>query len=248
MLLYTKGGKMKNLGDKIKNENLKLVYATLMAIAFGLPGCLFYGVMYYFGWFVWAAAYLAVLAVAVGYQMFYKKIDWKGWIIIALVSVIEMTLTIYVSVNFVIVKAFKAEGVKLSLFGGFKYISEFMKYPEFKGAFISDLVGTIIMIVVAFISILFYEKFGAKIRKKKNDDQESENITSDELKSQTNVIESEPVVEEKEEVKPRLEEEHKQPVKKVRKCPNCSGILKPNGDLYICETCGKKYRITKKQG
>lgn len=72
---------------KTAGSKPNLLYAILTAIGLGLVGCVLYGVLYYVGYIAWIASYVAVIAAAWGYKHFNKKMDWRGYLTVAVVSI-----------------------------------------------------------------------------------------------------------------------------------------------------------------
>lgn len=80
-----------------KKPNLAL--AILAAIGFALIGSVLYGVLYYFQYLAWIAAYVTVLLSALGYKLVNKKMDKKGYLIVALASILALFVSMFVALT-----------------------------------------------------------------------------------------------------------------------------------------------------
>ena len=87
---------------KTAESKPNLLYAILTAIGLGLVGCVLYGVLYYVGYIAWIASYVAVIAAAWGYKHFNKKMDWKGYLTVAVVSIGGLLIAMFLALTLVV--------------------------------------------------------------------------------------------------------------------------------------------------
>ena len=136
----------------------KLWLAILVAIGLGLAGCLLWGLLYYLGYMAWIAAYLVVFGAAWGYQKFNLKLDKKGYFIISAIAVIEIALTMLITLVIVVMTT-----LGTGFFDSFALLPQlFEAIPELTGAVITDTVLSIVFIALGLLTYFFTEKKKAK--------------------------------------------------------------------------------------
>lgn len=142
-----------------------LLKAVMLAVAFGLIGCVAFGILYYIGYVAFIGAYLIFYMACLGYKKFNNGvIDKKGYTIVTLLSIVELSITIIFSVTLALMGALTDIGIEISFMDTLSYIPEYMELdPEFKSALISDIVVSVIFVFVGLISDLITTKKKAKI-------------------------------------------------------------------------------------
>ncbi len=136
----------------------KLWLAILVAIGLGLAGCLLWGLLYYLGYMAWIAAYLVVFGAAWGYQKFNLKLDKKGYFIISAIAVIEIALTMLITLVIVVMSA-----AGTGFFDSFALLSSlFAGNAELTGTIIADAVLSLVFIALGLLTYFFTEKKKAK--------------------------------------------------------------------------------------
>lgn len=172
---------------KTAESKPNLLYAILTAIGLGLLGCVLYGVLYYVGYIAWIASYVAVIAAAWGYKHFNKKMDWKGYLTVAVVSIGGLLIAMFLALTLVVSKKF---GSSFSV--AFKDLFMFLDTnTKLRVAFVRDAILTAVFTLLGLLSYFFYER-----RLAKTNNENSEEMTSDETK--TNEKQEEPKPAEKE--------------------------------------------------
>ncbi|MGN1200802.1 MAG: hypothetical protein ACI4R8_00865 [Candidatus Caccovivens sp.] len=152
----------------IAEKRPTLWLAILCAVGLGLAGCLLWGLLYYVGYIAWIAAFVVVWASAWGYKKFNLKMDIKGYIIVSVISVVEIILTIFIVLAIVV-----SSELGVGLDEGFYWMFEIVgQNAEVKNALIIDVVLSVVMIVLAFVSFFFAER---KMAKKANNSVSEEN-------------------------------------------------------------------------
>lgn len=148
------------------NENIvmaekkpKLWLAILVAIGMGLAGCLLWGLLYYVGYIAWIAAYVVVLASAWGYKKFNLKMDTKGYIIISVIAVVEIILTMFITINIACMIEFSKQGLDIGFFDSFNLMFRVIGADaQAKSSIIIDAVLSLIFIVVGILTFFFVER------------------------------------------------------------------------------------------
>lgn len=172
---------------KTAESKPNLLYAILTAIGLGLVGCVLYGVLYYVVYIAWIASYVAVIAAAWGYKHFNKKMDWKGYLTVAVVSIGGLLIAMFLALTLVVSKKF---GSSFSV--AFKDLFTFLDTnTKLRVAFVRDAILTAVFTLLGLLSYFFYER-----RLAKTNNENSEEITSNQTK--TNEKQEEPKPAEKE--------------------------------------------------
>lgn len=135
-----------------KKPNLGL--AILAALGLGLVGCALYGVLYYVGYIAWIASYVTILAAAWGYKHFNKKMDKKGYLIVAIVSIIGLLIAMFIALTLVIVKEFNSS-FTVAIKDLFVFLDTNTKLRNYV---IRDGALTAVFTLLGLLSYFFYEK------------------------------------------------------------------------------------------
>ncbi len=159
---------------KTAESKPNLLYAILTAIGLGLVGCVLYGVLYYVGYIAWIASYVAVIAAAWGYKHFNKKMDWRGYLTVAVVSIGGLLIAMFLALTLVVSKKF---GSSFSV--AFKDLFMFLDTnTKLRVAFVRDAILTAVFTLLGLLSYFFYER-----RLAKTNNENSEEIRSAETKT-----------------------------------------------------------------
>lgn len=139
----------------------KLWLAILTAIGLGLVGCLLWGLLYYFGYLAWLGGYVVVVAAAWGYQKFNLKLDKKGYFIISAIAVVEIALTMLITLNIVVMQT-----AGTGFFDSFALLSDLLAAnSELSSALITDAILSLVFIALGLITYFITEKKKAKQNK-----------------------------------------------------------------------------------
>lgn len=131
-----------------------LLYAVLAAIGLSLIGCVLYGVLYYVGYIAWIVSYITILAAGWGYKHFNKKMDWKGYLTVAIVSIAGLIISMFISLTLVVAKEFGSSfGVALKDL--FTFLDTNTKLRNYV---VRDGVLTAVFTLLGLLSYYFYEK------------------------------------------------------------------------------------------
>lgn len=140
-------------------EKSNLFLAIIVAISLGLASCLLWGLLYYFGYFAWIVAFLIAFAVSWGYKKFILKIDTKGYIIISLICLIEVVLTMFITIALAVNIACVQEGYYVSFFECFSLMFEFINTnPEFRSALLTDSILTLLFMIIGLVIFFVFDK------------------------------------------------------------------------------------------
>lgn len=162
----------------------KLLFAILTAIGMGLVGCLLWGLLYYVGYIAWAAAFVVIYGSAWAYKKFNLKLDVKGYIIIFTIAVVEVVLTMLLTLNISCMIELSKEGISVSFFECFKLMFEVIGADaSLKSAVILDAVLSLVFLGVGMLSFFYIEKRknskSQKTEAKQNETEEFENNTDE---------------------------------------------------------------------
>ncbi len=147
--------------NETEEKQPRLVLAILVAIAMGLIGCALFILLYYIGFIAWIAGFAIVLAAGWGYKKFNLKMDVKGYVIVAVISVAEVLLSLFIGLVIDCVQIFE-----VSFGEGFSLLVELINdYPEIKSGVISDAIFSVLSIVVGFIIFVSSERRQNRIKK-----------------------------------------------------------------------------------
>lgn len=137
----------------------KLWLAIMCAIGMGLVGCLLWGLLYYFNVIAWAAGFAIVFGAAWAYKKFNLKFDKKGYFIISAIAVVEVILTMFVTINISCLILLSKEGINISFFECFKLMFDVIgSDPATKTAVITDSILSLVCIGVGLLGFFFIEK------------------------------------------------------------------------------------------
>ena len=133
--------------------------SVLFAIAMSLIGCLVYGILYYFGYIAGIGAYLIFYLACFGFKRYNNgTINKKGYIIIFVLTFAEIFITMILVLAIIIMNTYV-----LSFGTSVSCIFELMSIDsEFSASIISDLVISIIFVLVCFVVDLITTKRRAK--------------------------------------------------------------------------------------
>ncbi len=183
--------------EQSKNKT-NLTLAIIVAIALGLASCLLWGILYYFGYFAWVVAFLIVFAVSWGYKKFNLKIDKKGYFIISLICLIEVVLTMFITIALAVNIAYVQEGYYVSFFECFSIMFDFIKTnAEFRSALLTDSILTLLFMVIGLVVFFIYDKKKEKseartiLVKEQTDQTETvkiENVSTESKNNKENVV------------------------------------------------------------
>ena len=183
--------------EQSKNKT-NLTLAIIVAIALGLASCLLWRILYYFGYFAWVVAFLIVFAVSWGYKKFNLKIDKKGYFIISLICLIEVVLTMFITIALAVNIAYVQEGYYVSFFECFLIMFDFIKTnAEFRSALLTDSILTLLFMVIGLVVFFIYDKKKEKseartiLVKEQTDQTETvkiENVSTESKDNKENVV------------------------------------------------------------
>lgn len=146
--------------EKVYEEKQpRLALAILTAIGMGLVGCLLWGLLYYLGFIAWIAAFVVVFAAAWGYKKFNLKMDKKGYIIISVIAIVEVIITMFVTLDIAVMLAFAEDGESIGFFECFGLMMDVIATDaETQNAVIFDAVLSVVFIAVGIGSFIAMEK------------------------------------------------------------------------------------------
>lgn len=154
-----------------------LFLAILCAIGMGFVGSLLWGVMYYLGYIAWIASFLTAFLAMWGFKKIYKKSDWKAYVAVSIISVIEIFVVMLFALDFAIMSEFAKHNVSVSFGDVFNIMFEFIgSSPEIKNALIVDCVLSLLFIAVGLVLCFVVEKQQAKKQKEANRNAEIDNL------------------------------------------------------------------------
>ena len=144
-----------------QNGQPSLLKAIMLSAAFGLIGCVVFGVLYYFGFIAFIGAYLIFSLACYGYKKFNNNvIDKKGYAIVVAISIVELFIAILIALSVVIMREISGVGLMNAL----SFIPDLMELsPDFKSALISDIVISIIFVFVGLLFDIIQAKKRAKM-------------------------------------------------------------------------------------
>ena len=175
-----------------------LLFAILTAIGLGLVGCVLYGVLYYVGYVAWIASLVVVLASSWGYRYFYKKMDWKGYLTISIVSIVGLLITMFLALTIFVAKEFG-----MSFGAAFKQLFTLINdRSDIRAAVVKDGVLTAVFTLLGILFYWFYEFRAEKlVRKKQTNESQNKNVAENNSENTDNKTEVK-TVEKTEENKP----------------------------------------------
>ncbi len=142
-----------NKSVSVVEPKSNLLVAILCSILFGLVGAVVYGLLYYVGYIAWVGAYAVVMLAGFGYKKFYGKIDKKGYVFVAIISIVEVFLSMFVVLGIVISAEYN-----VSFGTAVGAIFEVMGNADVKAAFISDAIFSVVFIIAGLVTYIFIEK------------------------------------------------------------------------------------------
>lgn len=149
---------VKNDASKIKEENKSNkgnpAAGAVGAFLGSLIGVVLWVIIYQLGYIAAIAGFVLIICSIKGYELFSKKMDVLGVIISVSISAIMLFFAQNLCLAIEIQKAF-GESYGLGFFDSFKLISEFLKEPEIKSGFFTDLgIGYLLMIIGSIRTIM----------------------------------------------------------------------------------------------
>lgn len=153
-------------------EKKSMLNAVLCAIAMGLIGCLIYGALYFFNIIAAIGAYFIYFFAVKGYKKFNNNsIDKKGYAIVIGISVIELIITIFITLVISLMLAYDLGfGETINIL--FELIST---DAEVSSSVIYDIVMSLIFLAVA----LLFDYVNAKKKAKMNSSVSVENVNGE---------------------------------------------------------------------
>lgn len=149
-----------------------LLYAILSAIGLALVGCVLYGVLYYVGYIAWIASLVVVLASGWGYKHFNKKMDWKGYLTITIVSVAGLIITMFIALTIYVAKEFG-----MSFGAAFKQLFTLINdRSDIRSAVIKDGALTAVFTLLGILFYWFNEMRATKLVQKKKGNENKGNV------------------------------------------------------------------------
>lgn len=149
-----------------------LLYAILSAIGLALVGCVLYGVLYYVGYIAWIASLVVVLASGWGYKHFNKKMDWKGYLTITIVSVAGLIITMFIALTIYVAKEFG-----MSFGAAFKQLFTLINdRSDIRSAVVKDGVLTAVFTLLGILFYWFNEMRATKLVQKKKENENKGNV------------------------------------------------------------------------
>lgn len=145
--------------NELTEKQPRLWLAILCAIGFGLIGAALYIFLYYIGVIAWIAAFAIAMLASFGYKKFNLKMDTKGYIIVAVVTIVEVLLSLFVGLAIDCTEVFE-----VSFGEGFGLVFELINdYPVFKSAVIQDAIFSLIGAVVGIVLFVSTERRRARM-------------------------------------------------------------------------------------
>ena len=171
--------------EKSAEEKPNLLFAILAAIGLGLVGCAIYGILYYVGYIDWIASYVTVVAAAWGYKHFNKKMDWKGYLTVTIVSVVGLLITMFMALIIYVANEFNTTFSIAS-----KTLFDLLDtHTKIRNGVIQDGILTAVFTLLGLLSYFFYE-FRLKKSKERNVEQTaSANVDTVEEKTEETTVE-----------------------------------------------------------
>lgn len=139
-------------------QSPNFLFAILTAIGLALIGCALYGVLYYVGYIAWLVSYVTILLSAWGYKHFNKKMDWKGYLVVALVSIAGLLVTMFITLALVVQKEFNCT-FSVAVRDLFDLLNTNTKLRTYV---IRDGVLTAVFTLLGLLSYFVYEKRASK--------------------------------------------------------------------------------------
>lgn len=144
--------------EQTNEKKPNLFLAILTAIGMGLIGAVLWGILYYFGYIAWIAAFVIMIAAGWAYKKFNLKLDIKGYIIITIITIIEIALALLISLNIAVMQA-----AGTGFFESFGLLSNLVAAtPELSRAIIADSVLSLVFVVVGLVTFIIVEKKTSK--------------------------------------------------------------------------------------
>ena len=168
-----------------------VVVGILTAIAFGLVGCVAWGVLYYLNVIAGIAAFLVLFLAGYAYKKFgkvkyFSKLDYA---ILIVISVVELVITMLVTFGIIIQVTYAEYEISIGFFEAIKEMFSLASYDdELKIALISDIVVSLIFLTAAIVYYIVGER-----RKKQAEQQFVQNVSN---ASKSNAEQAEVKVEE----------------------------------------------------
>lgn len=176
LLLYICYKELRKMVENIIQEKKpNLLLAILSAVGLGLIGAVLWGLLYYAGYIAWAAAYVTILLSAWGYKKIYKKLDVKGYIIIGVISIVEIIVAMLIALDLSVMIELAKEGFSISFGETFSLMFEVIgANAEIRNGLIVDIVLSLVCIAAGMITLYFIDRSTKK--KQKPDNAENLNL------------------------------------------------------------------------
>lgn len=143
--------------DDIVEEKPKLWLAILVGIALGLVGCVLWGLLYFLKYISWIAAFVIVFLIAWGYKKFNLKLEKKDYIIISVIAVVEVLITMFLTLNISVYLALMDSGY--TFFETTSIMFEVIgSNTELTVGFIIDAVLSLVCLVIGVVCYRAYDK------------------------------------------------------------------------------------------
>ena len=160
--------------DEQKQPNL--ILAILLSFVMGLVGSVLFIVLYCVGFIAWIAGIVIVVAAGWGYKKFNLKMDTKGYIIVSIISIIDIIIALLLGI-----------AVALTIELGVPFSQSLALFLEVaaedasvKSALIYDIVLSLVCIGLGIGVFIGSERRKAKMEKNKMEAEERlKNVMSD---------------------------------------------------------------------
>ena len=131
-----------------------LMFAILAAIGLALVGSVLYGVLYYLEYLAWIASYITILVSAWGYKRFNKKMDWKGYLTVAIASIAALIISMFVALTLIVAKNWNC-----SFIDALKNLFTLLDtHDKLRSYVVRDGALTAVFTLLGLLSYFFYEK------------------------------------------------------------------------------------------
>jgi len=147
----------------IQEKRPNLFLAILCAVGLGLVGAVLWGLLYYTGYIAWAAAYFTILLSAWGYKKIYKKLDVKGYIIVGVISIVEIVVAMLIALDLSVLIELTKEGFNASFGEVFSLMFEVIAAnAEIRNDLIIDVVLSLVCIAVGMLTLYLINRRAGK--------------------------------------------------------------------------------------
>ena len=143
--------------DDIVEEKPKLWLAILVGIALGLVGCVLWELLYFLKYISWIAAFVIVFLIAWGYKKFNLKLEKKDYIIISVIAVVEVLITMFLTLNISIYLVLINSGYDYTFFETTSLMFEVIGADS--SLIISCVVDAVLSLVCLVIGVVCYRAY-----------------------------------------------------------------------------------------